>query len=377
MKNRLIPATITTFAAAALLAGCSKPADSFSLLSDEASFKQDVAYVQRKVDILWVIDNSGSMDISQQQLASNFQSFINRFSQLGYDFQMGVTTTDAYQDYHYGTNTRSRLKDRGRDTKGTLNNCNDDTDRYTGIRIMDKNTPNLTQVFMNNIMQGVCGSGDERGLSSMEKALSNPNNNGFYRPGAFLSVIIVSDEWDTSYYDWQNGTNSYKAWESYSVSNRPALFPISRFVDFMNTKTNTVAGGVRNWSVSTIAVLDSACKTQLDNADSSGFKRTLGTRYADLADASQGTKGSLCANFGDTLSTISDQVVNLASVFKLNREPIESTIVVRVDGVVIANSASNGWTYDASTVAIHFHGSAIPAAGSDVRIAFDPKSVKL
>ncbi|MBX3039341.1 MAG: hypothetical protein KF789_01375 [Bdellovibrionaceae bacterium] len=376
MKNRLIPATITTFATAVLLAGCSKPADSFSLLSDEASFKQDVAYVQRKVDILWVIDNSGSMDISQQKLASNFQSFINRFEQLGYDFQMGVVTTFAYQDYYYGTKDRSRLKDRGRDTKGT-DTCNDDTDRYTGVRIMNKNTPNLNQVFMSNIMQGICGGGDERGLSSIEMALSNPDNQSLLRPGAFLSIIVVSDEHDTSYEDWQNGISSYAAWDGFPSWNKPTLFPISRFVNFLNTKTNSVTGGIRNWSVSTIAVLDSACKTQLDNADTSGFKRTYGTRYADMADASQGTKGSLCDNFGDTLSTISDQVVNLASVFKLNREPIESTITVRVNGVAIPKDATNGWTYDAATIAIHFHGSAIPAAGADVRIAFDPKSVKL
>ena len=375
MKSLMKHGTVASLAAV-LFAGCAKSADSFSLLSDEATFKQSTSFSQRPVDILWVIDNSGSMDISQRQLADNFQSFINRFSSLGYDFRMAVTTTDAYRDYHYGTTTRSRLKDRGRDTKGTLSNCGDDSDLFTGIRVMDKNTPNLNQVFLKNITQGVCGSGDERGLSSMEMALSNPQNADFHRPGAFLSVIIVSDEKDLSYYDWQNGTSSYSHYD-YLPNPKPALFPISRFTDFLNTLTGSVSGGVRNYSVSTIAVLDQACADELNAADSSGFDRTLGTRYAELADATQGTKGSLCEPFGDTLSTISEKIVNLSSVFKLDREPVVETILVKVDGRVIPQDGSNGWTYDASTVSIQFHGSAIPAGGADIKIFFDPTSVKL
>lgn len=357
-------------AAALLLAGCDKGADSFSLLSESAGFKQSVAYEQRKIDILWVIDNSGSMKTSQQALADNFQSFISRFAQLGLDFRMGVITTDAYLAYHYKNNARSQLKDRGRVNTQNGLNCNYEVDANTGVRIMDNTTPNLSQVFMTNIKQGVCGNGDERAFSSFEHALSNPLNADFRRPGAFLSIIIVSDEDDFSHYDWKNGTSSYVFDENYNNQ-----FPISRFTDFLNTLTGTAAGSViRDSSVSVISVLDNACANKL-NTD--GFDRKIGKRYMQLADATGGTKGSLCGDFGSTLQLISGQVIELSSTYKLDREPIVESIVITVNGDVVPQNATSGWTYEASSWTIKFHGTGIPPAGANVRIFFDPKNVKI
>lgn len=355
-ESMMLKKMISVSAAAVLLAGCEKSAESFSILSTSSSFKQSVGYVQRKIDILWVVDNSGSMSTSQQNLANNFQSFISRFSQLGYDFQMGVTSTDAYLAYHYNDPSRSRLKDGG--------------SVHSGIRIMDTNTPNLSNVFLTNVKLGINGNGDERAFSSFENTLGNSLNAGFKRPGSFLAIIVVSDEDDFSHYDWANGVNSYVFDENYANQ-----FPLSRFTTYLDTLTQTQAGsGVQNYSVSTISVLDQACANSLST---DGFARKIGTRYMQMADLTNGSKGSLCGDFGSTLQMISNQVVELSSVFKLDREPVPSTIVVTVDGVSVPQSATNGWTYDATTWTISFHGSAIPAGGSDVRINYDPKSVKL
>lgn len=46
-----------------------------------------------KVDILWVVDNSGSMKNEQEALANNFEIFINDFIDRNLDFNMAVTTT--------------------------------------------------------------------------------------------------------------------------------------------------------------------------------------------------------------------------------------------------------------------------------------------
>lgn len=345
--------------AAALLVGCEKSAESFSLLSDSANFQQSTSYVQRKIDILWVVDNSGSMESSQTNLTNSFNSFISRFSQLNYDFHMGVIATDAYLAYHYNQPSRSRLSD------GVA--------QHSGIRIIDKNTPNMSQVFIKNATQGINGSGDERAFSSFESALGNSLNTGFVRDGAFLAIIIVSDEDDFSHYDWQNGTNSYIFTENYNYS---TMFPISRFTTFLDNLTHSAAGqgAGKNYSVSTISILDSTCQATL-NAESPG--RKISQRYNQLADATGGTKGSLCANFGTTLQMISDRVIELSSVFKLDREPIPETIRVIVDGQTIPNSDTNGWSYNAATLEISFHGPAVPPAGSDVRIYFDPKNVKI
>ncbi len=50
-----------------------------------------------QVDVLWVIDNSGSMAPRQENLAKNFQSFIDVFAKGSIDFRIGVTTTDIFK----------------------------------------------------------------------------------------------------------------------------------------------------------------------------------------------------------------------------------------------------------------------------------------
>lgn len=114
------------------LISCNKSIDSFSLLMENSFFKQSTNYQARKIDILWVIDNSGSMETSQTSLAQNFQSFIQNFKNKNFDFQMAFTTTDAYVDYYYSNSTSySRFKD--------------GSNSHSGIFIIDKNTPTLNK----------------------------------------------------------------------------------------------------------------------------------------------------------------------------------------------------------------------------------------
>jgi hypothetical protein len=47
------------------------------------------------MDILWVIDNSGSMCQEQKVLRENFRSFIAELAETNLDFQIGITTTHA------------------------------------------------------------------------------------------------------------------------------------------------------------------------------------------------------------------------------------------------------------------------------------------
>ncbi|MCX7978611.1 MAG: hypothetical protein N2578_06365 [Bdellovibrionaceae bacterium] len=358
MKTKHSRMLTAGLAAVLATSGCDKGTDSFSLLSASAAFKQSTTYVQRKIDILWVIDTSGSMRTSQTNIANNFSAFINRFQSLGYDFHMGVTSTDAYLHYHFNNPNRSRLKD------GVGTN-------RSGVYIMNRNTPNLQNVFMTNIMLGTSGSGDERAFSSMEATLNNPLNAGFRRPGAFLAVIIVSDEDDYSHYDWGNGVASYYFTEDL---NDPNMFSVTHFKNYLDTLTNSSPSGPRNYSVSAITILDNACLAQLTDEFP---ERKIGRRYLELVEMTGGQRGSLCGDFASTLSLISDRVIELSTTFRLDREPYESTIVVTINGAVVPRSNTNGWSYDPATWSITFHGQAIPQAGADVKIYFDPKSVKL
>jgi hypothetical protein len=52
--------------------------------------------VNTKVDILWVVDNSASMDAPQQKLRDGFSSFASKYLQPTWDIRVGVITTDTY-----------------------------------------------------------------------------------------------------------------------------------------------------------------------------------------------------------------------------------------------------------------------------------------
>lgn len=360
-------------AALFLNVACQKSNDSFSLLAEQSTFQQSSAFQPRKIDILWVIDNSGSMDSSQQNLITNFNSFIQKFQTLNYDFHMAVTSTDAYLDaldnggtyknaYCPAFNKKcSVLRDGpARDITAAL---------HSGFSVLDRTVSNLTSVFNLNAKQGIQGYGDERAFLSMKTVLQNSANSAFLRPDAFLAIIIVSDEDDFSHSSMSPALETLPG-DNYLTDSR--THKVADYVSFLDTLTKS-SSSARNYSVNTISILDDACKTLL-NGSYSG--RRIGKRYMQIADATGGAKTSLCDDFGTSLQLISDMVLTLSSSFKLDREPLPESINVIVDGKSIPNDAVNGWTYDATTISVNFHGTSIPSADSKINITFDPVTVK-
>jgi hypothetical protein len=54
-----------------------------------------------QMDILWVVDNSGSMCQEQRILRDNFSKFIDELNRTNLDFHIGVTTTDMNETYMF------------------------------------------------------------------------------------------------------------------------------------------------------------------------------------------------------------------------------------------------------------------------------------
>jgi hypothetical protein len=346
----------------------------FNVADDGSSFQQSSGATSVPVDILWVIDNSGSMETSQGLLAANFPSFIEKLVQTNFDFRMAVVTTDAYKGMAgYGTDaTMAKFRDGERDYYPT-DGINDATS--SGYFIIDRNTPNINSVFQTNVLQGIYGGGDERGFQSMEAALLHPENvaTPFPRPGAFLVVIFLTDEEDFSW----NGTANIQIVTDpvtgllvNNTKDDPRLHPISRYLDILNTATNSTSTK-KNYMVSTIGIFDQACQTQLTTPTFTG--RRIAERYAELVDATGGVKASLCDNFDNVMSNISDSILEFSTKFYLSRTPIVDTIRVFVDGV---QSPSQAWSYDPVENSINFLTGFIPAQGADIRVVFTPGTLK-
>lgn len=379
------------------LTACEKSNRSFSLLDAASSFNQSAVYEPRKVDILWVIDNSGSMATSQQNLADNFNSFINRFQEKQSDFHMASIGTDAWRGaYQADTLYKDKLLKTRQgpivQSSGVWIYSPD-----SGVGIMDKFTTNLTDVFMKNAKLGTSGSGDERAFASMIDALNYSGNSGFRRADALLSVIILSDEDDFSF-----NTSSFIAGNSYEDENdsHPAVLPVdttpgslyllyqdSRLysVDSFKSSLDTMVGA-GNYSVNAITVADSIdtngnvtktseqCRYELNHPASGGtmMGHRIGRRYMELANKTGGDVYSICDDFGTSLDMISESLIVLTSVFKLGREPVVSTIQVVVNGSVVPNDPSIGWTYNSTDWSISFAQSVVPKQGDSIQIYFTP-----
>ncbi len=346
----------------------------FNVADDGSSFQQSNGAKSVPVDILWVIDNSGSMETSQGLLAANFPSFIDKFVQTNFDFRMAVVTTDAYKGMApYGSDlTMAKFRDGERDYYPT-DGIDDAT--HSGYYVIDRSTPNITNVFQTNVLQGIYGGGDERGFQSMEAALLNLENRAtpFPRPGAFLVVIFLTDEEDFS---WDGAAGIQLVTDpatGQTVNNTitdPRLHPVSRYIDILNTATNSTTTQ-KNYMVNTIAIFDNACKQQLTTSTFTG--RRTADRYAELTDATNGLKSSLCGNFDTIMSNISDSILEFSSKFYLNRTPVVETIRVYVDGVEAVAAA---WVYDAGENSVTFNIGYIPAQGADIRVSFTPSTLK-
>ncbi|HEU0037583.1 MAG TPA: hypothetical protein VFQ53_43530 [Kofleriaceae bacterium] len=178
-------------------------------------FKDIPVNLNRNIDILFVIDNSGSMSEEQANLRTNFPNFINVLNSIQGglpDVHIGVVTSDmgtkgeddatpgpqvgaVGQGGCANTGDSGNMKTNGAPVTGVFLS---DIQDATGMRVRNY-TGDLSTVFGQMASVGAVGCGFEQHLHSMHAALNNNSANaGFLRPDAFLAVIFLADEDDCS-----------------------------------------------------------------------------------------------------------------------------------------------------------------------------------
>lgn len=216
MRRLIDPITLCSFGAGVLamglLAGCPDRGISEVVPNqDKAEVKDIPLQLNRNLDLLFVVDNSGSMKEEQAGLATNFPKFIQVLQQVQGglpDVHIGVVSSNMGAGNN-GIQNCSPPGDAGHLLQGPdgttcagldpgakfisdiANTTGGRTQNYTG---------DLGQLFSCMAQLGTDGCGLEHHLESMRTALDPANafNAGFIRKDAFLGIVIIGDEDDCS-----------------------------------------------------------------------------------------------------------------------------------------------------------------------------------
>lgn len=320
-----------------------------------------------KIDVLWVVDNSGSMAPRQENLARNFQAFINEFTRNQIDYRIAVTTTDIFRE----------------------------AGRFVGSpRVLTPQTPSVINAFAANVRVGITGSPYEVGMEAARMAIdgqqaaneaqvrqctaacspSKPTCPAdcqkaevpFLRSDAFLYLIFVTDEDDKSSQD------------------------VRYFYRYFET-----AKGIGNDGTVTTAAI-------MGDVPSNTCGATPGTKYKALSELTGGEVGSICdANFAATLKKLASNAVGLKRKFALQAKPNVKTIEVRLvypcnvaadftapcasvkrdkcEGAAADEQAlvctpkqglTDGWSYEAGNNVIFFAGESVPGLSAQVELQY-------
>lgn len=242
-----------------------------------------------KVDLLVVIDNSGSMKTEQANMAARFSTLIDQLS--GLDWQVGVVTTDVGSD--------ANLKD-GRliavDTAGS---------QFLMTSKMD--LMRAKEDFASVIQRPETGSGNEQGIKAtyrtLQRALSgdgakvNQPNRDLIRPDAALAVLVVTDANETPDVanDARNSGDGLMKYVSDSYS------------------------GKKNFVFNSI-IVKSGDKTCLGKDGNESY----GAAYEKLSNLTGGIIGTVCASdYGSQLKLIGEKVVMQVKSIQLDCAPVD------------------------------------------------------
>jgi hypothetical protein len=158
---------------------------------------------ERKLDLLFMIDNSRSMAEEQQTLRENFPLFMRELAAIPDglpDLHLAVISSDVGAG---GINIDSCHPEGQRGRFLVRDGCGLDASREHFLAVAGDRqnfTGDLATAFSCIANLGTAGCGYEHQLQAIRLALSdlNPENAGFLRPDAYLAIVILTDEDDCS-----------------------------------------------------------------------------------------------------------------------------------------------------------------------------------
>ncbi len=297
-----------------MVAGCSKDPSTFKVPVPDKEFVDKsgtVSGYNPEVDILFIIDDSGSMSSYQNRLAENADIFMSQFFNARFiDFHIGVTTSTE-TDSIFGSGSKA--------SGGKLH-------RVGGLTYVDRQTPDPEVILMEMLDVGTSGSGTEKFLSIPRLTFSELNlktkNRGFYRENAHLVIFVLTDTYDQ--------TN---------------LEPETTYDFLVDLKKGDQSK--LHYAAAIITIEKDGCSP--DGSD-------LPIKLSKLAEYFQGRghRFNICqSDYGKDLARVATSIVNAVSTVYLDNLPDVRTMRVFYGDKEIPNQEQGGWTYDYSLNAIH------------------------
>ncbi|MCA2960990.1 MAG: hypothetical protein IOD12_12110 [Silvanigrellales bacterium] len=373
----------------------------------------DTTQRQGKVDVLWIVDDSGSMNWAQSQLTSRFEAFARKLSDARVDFRVGVTSTDVCDiDWNTGDPKANKYCPNADDISGGAKVKGVMVGPAQGRLVEDPTskqsvlTPSAS--FVSNFSKlakiGTTGSGMEHGLTAarmaVEKSLSGVNKN-FLRTDAFLSIIVLSDEEDDGVQMWcedawgrttlnaagqkdltkckKGGGSPFLdafggipyALEKKAGTNLPWTDYKYTADNFKAYLDNPAVKGPGKFRVSAITGLRGADgKIDCSNPDvpSTSGPKESGTNYIKAAQATGGVVENICApEWNQILGNVGANVGELANQIALpaGKVPYPGTLEVFIDGVKWDASK-----YEHKTQGNFLSFKVIPASGASIQVKY-------
>jgi hypothetical protein len=240
------------------------------------------------VDILFVVDNSGSM--AQEQVG--FGDKVKGFMQLidGLNWRVALTTTDPTANTKDAAGTLRAWGD------GQFRPFDSDTGTKFVLKAGEQPLASAQDMLTQAIQVGIKGGGNESGIRVAYRALERATDDSFFRPSASLAVVLISDEDECS-----NGS----CLSTVAASNPESL------VDLIKNR----------FPASKKFSYHSIIRKANDSTCTSG---TIGATYTKISQLTAGLVGSVCAaDYTAILTGIGTRIIESVKSANLVCEPVD------------------------------------------------------
>lgn len=146
------------------------------------------------IDVVFVVDDSGSMADEQQYLANGVQNLVANLKGNNVNFHVYTTSNDGAKSITTSTTVngvQSYVLKPERNTSTQAIQIRDD--------MSDQTIADIGNVFSNTVVSlGITGSGTEQGTCSMLRTLYDQGPNKIFSTNNYAAFVLVSDEQDSS-----------------------------------------------------------------------------------------------------------------------------------------------------------------------------------